>query len=136
MRGVWVHELSIAMAVIDSVKAAAQQVGATRVLRVRLRIGELSAVDPDALQFAYAAVTGELPLFAGSELEVEWVPIRVHCTDCGQEAPARPHSVACALCGSLLTRVVAGEELDIANVEVERDGDPSGDREEGALPQR
>lgn len=130
------HELSIVQAVLDTVEEASLQVGATKVLRVHLRVGELAAVDPDALQFAYGALSEERPLLSGSDLVVEWVPIRVRCPNCGTEGPAQPHSVVCGECGNLFTHVVAGEELDIANVEVERNGKPSGDRAQSPLPQR
>ncbi|MCG0239625.1 MAG: hydrogenase maturation nickel metallochaperone HypA [Firmicutes bacterium] len=136
------HEVSLVMAVLETAAAAARRAGAARIRKVRLRVGELAGVDPDALRFAYDALTGDQPLFAGSDLEVEWVPVRVQCPGCGAEGPALPYSVACSRCGSLGTRVVAGEELEIADVEVERGGDPDGEPGEGGhrpedpLPER
>ncbi|MBE3597467.1 MAG: hydrogenase maturation nickel metallochaperone HypA [Limnochordaceae bacterium] len=50
-----------------------------------------------------------------------WIELRVFCPQCGVETDPRPHSVACGRCGSLRTRVVAGEELDVVSLEVERD---------------
>lgn len=129
------HELSIAMAVLETVAAAAARAGASRVLSIRLRVGELTTVDPAALQFAYAAATGDHPLFAGSQLQVEWVRVRIDCPTCG-EGPALPRTVACAACGSPLTRVLAGEELDVDDVEVERHAKAAADSAKGAVEKR
>ncbi|BAS26503.1 hydrogenase maturation nickel metallochaperone HypA/HybF [Limnochorda pilosa] len=130
------HELSIASEVLGAVQRAVLGAGASRVVRIHLKVGELASVDPDALAFAYEAVTAGLPLFDGSCLQVAWIPVRVRCSECGVEGCPVPGSVACGACGSFLTEVFEGEELEIGSVEVERDEDPRGDGAEGSIPQR
>lgn len=56
------HEMSIAMAVVTQVEEAARSGGATAVTSVRLQIGELVGVVPDALAFCFElACAGDGP---------------------------------------------------------------------------
>ena len=82
------HELSIAATVMEEVLGFAVGRGVSKVIRVRLAIGELTCVQPEQLKFCYESVTRETPL-AGSELEIEAVPARVTCSRCGYEGPPK-----------------------------------------------
>jgi hydrogenase nickel incorporation protein HypA/HybF len=78
------HELSIASSIVDHVLEYAETPPAKKVLKVIVRIGELSCIEPDQLIFSYRAITKETPL-EGSELETEQTPARVMCRHCGYE---------------------------------------------------
>lgn len=78
------HELSIAATIMEDVLAYAEAHGVNKVLRVRLAIGELTCVQAEQLRFCYDSVTRETAL-ADSELEIETVPARVKCAQCGYE---------------------------------------------------
>lgn len=125
------HELSVAAAVLKAVAAEARAHGAARVLSVRLRVGALTDLDPEVLSFGWEAVTAAMPLVAGCTLYVERVPVAVACGRCGTRGPAAPPGVLCAACGGHDVQLVAGEELDIA--EVELDAPEDRDAEEGAV---
>ncbi|MCS6773263.1 MAG: hydrogenase maturation nickel metallochaperone HypA, partial [Thermoflexales bacterium] len=47
------HELSIALSLVESVESAARQAGAQRVTRIQLQLGALSGVVKEALLFSY-----------------------------------------------------------------------------------
>jgi hydrogenase nickel incorporation protein HypA/HybF len=64
------HEFSIATTLVEDVLKFAEKQGATRVVRVRLGIGELTCVQSQQLKFCYESVITETAL-AGSELEIE-----------------------------------------------------------------
>lgn len=113
------HELSIAAALADLVEEAAARHGAERVRRVGVAVGALTDLDPDALGFGWEVIAAERPLLAGSVLEIRRVPVTVVCSACGQEGPARPPGVTCGACGSHDTRLMTGEELDVAEVELD-----------------
>jgi len=53
------HELAVTQSVVDAVR---QRTGEQRVLEVRLRVGRLSGVLPDALRFCFDLVTDGTPL--------------------------------------------------------------------------
>jgi hydrogenase nickel incorporation protein HypA/HybF len=111
------HELSICQALIDQVESVARQHGATGVERILLRLGPLSGVESALLLHAYPlAAVGTLA--EGAALDIEPAAVRVRCSDCGTESEASPNRLLCADCGSFRTRLVSGDELLLARVEL------------------
>jgi hydrogenase nickel incorporation protein HypA/HybF len=111
------HEMSIALAVVDQVEEAARSHGATGVRTVRLRIGELAGVVPDALAFSFGlACAGTV--VEGAELVTETVPGRARCASCDDEwAVGMPPRLICPVCDRATAELVSGRELRIAAVE-------------------
>lgn len=117
------HEMSVALAVVDQVAEAADRAGdVTAVRAVRLRVGELAGVVPDALAFGFElACAGTL--LEGAELVTEAVPGRARCTPCAHEwAVGMPPRLTCPACGGTRTDLLAGRELQIVDVRWENDG--------------
>ena len=112
------HELSLAHDVLR-VCAARLPAGDARLGRVRLAVGELSAVEPDLLRFAWEAVVMGTP-HAESVLEVEWRPARQVCEACGDvpERAAGSWLRLCPHCGQPL-KVEGGQELDVIDLTYE-----------------
>ncbi len=117
------HELSVAEEIYRVSRAAVAAHGAGRLERVVVAVGELSAIEPDLLVFAWQALT-EGGADAGSELEVEWRPAHQFCSACGAEKPRAGGGWLrlCPDCGQPLA-VSGGTELDVMRVTFERDGD-------------
>ena len=113
------HELSVAAALARAAEAEAARHGAVRVLALRLRVGALTDLDPEALRFGWEVIAGEDGPLAGAALRIDRVPVTVGCRDCGREGPALPPGVSCGACGSPRTRVLTGEELDLTEVELD-----------------
>ncbi len=79
------HETSIALSILAAVEDAFNQTpGAKRVTKIRLQIGMLSLVDPEALRFALKVVARDTPA-EDAEIEIEMVKPRFRCLDCGHE---------------------------------------------------
>ena len=119
------HEMSVALAVIDQVQQAAERAGdVTSVRSVRLQVGELAGVVADSLTFCFElACAGTL--LEGAELVTEAVPGRARCADCAHEwAVGMPPRLTCPGCAGARTELLAGRELQIAAVRWE----------DGALP--
>lgn len=113
------HELSIAVSIVDGVLEEVERRGATDVSAVHVRIGRLSGVDKDALLFSWNVATEGTPL-AHSSLLIEDVDVVVLCPTCNAERPIECFPLlACAQCGSLAPNVVHGQELEITAMEVE-----------------
>jgi hydrogenase nickel incorporation protein HypA/HybF len=108
-----VHELSIAEAVIEQIT---DRLGGVRISLVRLEIGELSGVVPDAIRFCFDLAAEGTPV-AGATLEILEVPGECRCRQCGASFRPADGLRLCA-CGSADVTVVAGEELKIASVGV------------------
>ncbi|MFF7392127.1 hydrogenase maturation nickel metallochaperone HypA [Streptomyces scabiei] len=119
------HEMSVALAVVDQVAEAAGRAGdVTAVRAVRLQVGELAGVVPDSLAFCFElACAGTL--LDGAELVTEAVPGRARCTPCAHEwAVGMPPRLTCPVCGGTRTELLAGRELQIVDVRWE-DGGPA-----------
>jgi len=113
------HELSIALSIVDGVLDELQRRGASQVSAVHLRLGPLSGVDKDALLFSYNVASQDTPL-ARSRLLIEDVDVSVLCPNCGQERPTKSFPVlACADCGTLADRLLHGDELEITAMELD-----------------
>ncbi|MEV7773474.1 hydrogenase maturation nickel metallochaperone HypA [Kitasatospora sp. NPDC086791] len=111
------HEMSIAAAVVEQVDAAARDHGAPGVARVRLQVGELAGVVPQALDFCFElACAGTL--VAGAVLHTETVAARARCTPCEAEwAVGMPPDLGCPSCPGGGVELLSGRELQILDVE-------------------
>ncbi|HXX14346.1 MAG TPA: hydrogenase maturation nickel metallochaperone HypA [Candidatus Eremiobacteraceae bacterium] len=113
------HEVGIASSILECVAAEAQRHPGAQVLAVGVRIGELAAVDKDALDFAFEALTRDTE-WQHLKLQVEWCPRRHKCLACSQEFPVAILDLpACPKCGSEHSTCIGGTELDIAYLELE-----------------
>ncbi len=112
------HELSIAMGIVEAAMDEAQRRG-VRVSAVHLRLGELSGVVRDALLFSYEVACQDTPL-AGSRLIVEDVPVMVFCAQCQQKRVLTSvQSFCCPDCGTPTMDIRQGKELEVFALEVE-----------------
>jgi hydrogenase nickel incorporation protein HypA/HybF len=112
------HELSIALSIVDGVLEEAQRHGAASVEVVYLRLGRLSGVDREALLFSYRIATQDTPL-AKSRLIVDDVDVTLFCPVCRGERPSRGLSaLVCSACGAIGEGIVHGEELEISKLEI------------------
>jgi hydrogenase nickel incorporation protein HypA/HybF len=112
------HEVGIASSILECVAAEAGRHPGAQLISVCVRIGELSNIDRDALDFAFAALTRDTDL-EHLKLLVEWCPRRQKCSACSEEFAVRDFELACPNCGSSQTTCISGTELDIAYLELE-----------------
>ena len=110
------HELSIAMAMIEQVEDILRKEGATGAAQVTAQIGELSGIEREALEFAFS-VAREGTMAANAALVIEPVKAAVLCGDCGKESDPEVPVMECRLCGSLNVRVIRGRDLVLKRIE-------------------
>ena len=113
------HELSITQSIVDAIT---ERLGAVPVRRVRLEIGRLSGVVPDALRFCFELVTAGTTL-DGATLEIDEPEGAARCRTCGS-AFATSEVMPLCECGSADVEVLGGAGLRILAVEL---GDPPDD---------
>jgi len=106
------HELAIAESVVSTVLERTDG----QVSVVRLRVGRLSGVVPDALMFCFelAAVGTAIE---GARLEIEEQEGQAHCRDCDSDFSMRDAFLLCD-CGSADVELLSGRELQVTSVEV------------------
>jgi hydrogenase nickel incorporation protein HypA/HybF len=114
------HELSIALSIVDTAAQEAARRGAAQVNAVHLKLGPLSGVVKDALLFSYELACDGTTL-EGSELIIEEMPVIVFCSSCEAERViASIQSFSCPDCGSLTPEVLRGRELEVFAMEIEQ----------------
>lgn len=111
------HELSIALSILEIGAEQAEELGAP-IVAVHLRLGQLSGVLPDALRSAYN-LARENSSLAHAQLLIEEVPVAVRCDRCGVETEVDFPHLTCGMCGALTANVVRGRELELVGLEIE-----------------
>lgn len=112
------HELSLMESVLEIVEDEAAKAGATSVRMVKLVIGELSHVEPEAMAFCFEAVTRGT-IADGARLEIERVPGRGWCLACGETVEISERFGTCPKCGGHEVQMTGGDDLRVAELEVE-----------------
>ncbi|HWA96959.1 MAG TPA: hydrogenase maturation nickel metallochaperone HypA [Pirellulales bacterium] len=112
------HELSIAMSIIDTCAEEARRHGADRVLAVHLRLGALSGVVVEALESAFELAREGSPLEA-SHLLIEQVRATVACPTCDRETECMSAwERRCNVCGAAVETLLRGNELEVVAIEL------------------
>lgn len=123
------HELSIALALIEAASEERHRLGDVHVEALHVRIGQLTAVVPDALRFSFD-LAAEGTVIAGARLEIESLPVVVSCATCGNSTLDSLAILRCPDCDGP-AELVSGRELELRALEVrDEPGDGAGDREE------
>jgi len=139
------HETSIALSILAAVEDAFKETpGAKRVTKIRLQVGMLSLVDPEALRFALQVVSRDTPA-EGAEIEIEMVKPRFRCNRCGYEWEPRDEDIekisqdpqlstlvhinpdvvaqylTCPRCGSNDVEIIRGKGVILHSIDIETD---------------
>lgn len=111
------HEAGLMQETLELALEHMARRGATRLHRLRLRVGPLAGVVPEALQFAFEALTPGTPA-EGATLEIVNVPIVCFCPACDREFSASGWIFECPCCRQVTDQVRQGQELLLESLEV------------------
>lgn len=111
------HEVSLMQSALDVAIEHAQQQKATRIHSLTMRIGEIAGVAPEALEFAFDALTQE-GMAQGARLVVEWIPVECFCDACAETFYPEDIFYECPRCHRLSANIRHGRELEVISVEV------------------
>jgi hydrogenase nickel incorporation protein HypA/HybF len=113
------HELSIALSILDQAAEEAQRHGAARIRAIHLRLGPLAGVVKEALLSAYE-LARDAETFGDAKLMIEEVPIVAHCPKCEKDqSVAAVDWLCCIVCGTPTPDIVRGRELELVALEIE-----------------
>ena len=112
------HELAVCQGMLRQVLDIARREQAQGVTRILVRIGPLSGVEPQLLAQAFSIASAGTTA-AAAVLELECLPVRVRCEQCGAESDATANRLLCGACGDYHTRLLSGDELLLVRVELE-----------------
>ena len=110
------HEISLIRSIFNSLEDEFSKEDLEALEAIDLKVGLLSNVEPLLMQNAFEAVTMAEEKFLKVKLNVETVPIEIHCDDCGRNSIIENYKFACATCGNPNNNVVRGTELLIHQV--------------------
>lgn len=111
------HEVALMQDTLEMALDYAQREGARRITTIALKIGRLSGVVPEALEFAFDVVTRST-IAEGARCVIETVPLLCFCETCYQEWAPPEWGDPCPLCQGGQFRLVQGRELELAYLEV------------------
>jgi len=113
-----VHEMSLMGGVFEVIEQNISQHKLKRVLQVKLKVGELTNAEPDALQMAFEAYCKDT-ICEGADLLIERVPVYARCRNCQYEFNVKGMIFLCPNCQDVNIEVIQGEELLLESLEVE-----------------
>jgi hydrogenase nickel incorporation protein HypA/HybF len=111
------HELAIALAVIEQIEQRANDGLEGEIQSVHLRVGALTGVAPDALSFAWEVARGGTCV-ANAALAIERIPLRIVCERCGPRTVEGPPLPVCPDCGVPSRTILSGREFELVAFEI------------------
>lgn len=111
-----VHEAGIMHNILSMAENTAREQNATRILKLTVRVGSMTGVVPDALQFAFEALRSGT-IAEDAELEIEIVPALLFCENCGIEFEPNEVDFLCPRCGQGNIKLRKGRELELTSIE-------------------
>jgi hydrogenase nickel incorporation protein HypA/HybF len=111
------HELSISSAVVDTV---VQHAAGRRVSAVTMTVGAFRQVVPESLEF-YFGIVSRGTVCEGARLEQLLVPLRLGCSECGEEWEPELPAFRCPACAGSSVEVQRGDELEVESIEIEEE---------------
>lgn len=106
------HEIGMCEGILAAVQARA---AGRRVARIRLRVGALHAVEPDALRQGFSMVSAGTEA-EGAQVDLVVVPLEVLCGACGESAESTDPLALCPSCGSAEVDHTGGDELTLESL--------------------
>jgi len=111
------HEVGIMERTLEIAIDRARERGASQIHALKMRVGVLSGVVPDALSFAFD-VAAQGTIAENARFEIESVPARCLCDRCGQEFEPVDIIFECPNCHQISANVASGKELELTSMEV------------------
>ncbi len=106
------HELSIAMSIVDIAREAVEKAGAREVSHIELEIGQLAGIELRALDFAWSEAVRNSVL-AHATKAIHHIPGEARCMECETVFSIQALHQLCPACSGPFTEVIHGKELRV-----------------------
>jgi hydrogenase nickel incorporation protein HypA/HybF len=116
------HELSIAQNILEIIKQNIPANELSNVECIRVKIGEMSGVVPESLEFCFQAITSDNNLNR-AVLDIEKIPFVIKCNACNKTSTNDIGIRICRDCGSSDTEIVSGIEMQVVEVELKTESE-------------
>ena len=114
------HELGIAQNILQIVQQSVPQNLAADVRAVRLRVGRLSGVVPESLDFCFGVIISQTEM-PQARLDIEQIPIVARCKDCGHRFEMEDWGFSCPACKNVHLELISGRELEVVEIVLAED---------------
>ncbi len=108
------HELSLMSQLLADATAAA---AGAPIHALKVRVGPLSGVVPEALRFAFESLIPGTPA-AHARLDLDETPLLFHCLRCQADYATPLGLYHCPQCGATDSELRGGSELELISIEV------------------
>ncbi|GAV21864.1 hydrogenase maturation nickel metallochaperone HypA [Carboxydothermus pertinax] len=113
------HEMAIVDSLFQIIDAKVKEHQIKKILKVKLKVGEMTVVEPMTLTACFK-VYAQNTVAEGAELVIERVPLMGKCRECNKVFRVYNYNFKCPQCGTGFVDIVAGKELYVENLEVEK----------------
>jgi hydrogenase nickel incorporation protein HypA/HybF len=111
------HELGVVFTTMDTLEDLGRENELCQIARVTMRLGEVSGILQDYFVDCWQWAQKRSDLLRDSRLELEVIPAVTLCTACERTYPTVRHGRTCPHCGSDQTYLLAGNEIEIKEIE-------------------
>jgi len=106
------HELSIAMNIVEIAEEESKKAGAVKVNEIELEIGKMSGIVIEALDFALMEAKKNSVL-SNAKITINNIPAKAKCLDCDHEFDVEELFTPCPKCNSFKNEIIQGKELKV-----------------------
>jgi len=112
------HEMGIAQQLVQiALDSIPGDIDNPKVERLNLKIGRLASVVEHSLTFCFEIITKDTPL-ESAELNIDVVPVRVHCKSCDNQWEVTEPVFKCPFCEDGDVKMLTGREIEITSLEL------------------
>ena len=112
------HEIRIAEDLSVIVLDAARKENLSKVTKVNISFGQMVQIVPDIFEFAFRE-TVRNSIAQDAETDIEIIPVKMKCKNCGSDFQVEENLFACNVCNSTDLEIIQGKELFIKSIEGE-----------------
>jgi len=112
------HEMSIVQSLLSIVEEEMSKNNAATLKAVRVTIGEMSGIVPDALKTCFEILTAKSEM-KGAVLKMDITPLIGCCKKCQKEFKVEKYNFLCPECESTDVEIISGREMNIVELEVD-----------------
>jgi hydrogenase nickel incorporation protein HypA/HybF len=112
------HEIRIAEDLSFIVLDTARKENLSKVTKVNISFGQLVQIVPDIFEFAFREIVRN-SVVQDAEIDIEIIPVKMKCKNCGSDFQVKDNLFACNVCGSTDVEIIQGKELFIKSIEGE-----------------
>ncbi len=117
------HELSFAAQILETVQREVAGYPGCRVRRIKLRAGEMLALEPASLRFCLEGIA-EGTVMEGAQVDFEEIPAEMNCPVCGKVRMRSPVDRLCPQCGEI-GKPLGNTELILEEIDLDEQDNPA-----------